>query len=92
LPATFRVLNSKFRTNSIATNQATSEGWYFDHVELLPNVIMAHAQYVWQDTIEYTYFVTPEFAWTFLYPPATAYLMYNLDTRAYGEFRTLEVR
>ena len=93
LPGTFRVLNSQFRTNSIATNQNTTENyWYFNHVEVQPNVVMAYAENIWWNKIEYSYFVTPEFAWTFLYPPATAYLMYNLDTRAYGTFNTITVK
>jgi hypothetical protein len=47
LPATFRVMNSKFRTNSIATNQNTTQGWYYNHVEVLPNLIMAYAENMW---------------------------------------------
>jgi uncharacterized protein YfaS (alpha-2-macroglobulin family) len=61
-------------------------------VEVLPNLIMAYAENMWWDTAEYSYFVIPEFTGTFLYPPATAYLMYNPDIRAYGEFRTIEVK
>jgi uncharacterized protein YfaS (alpha-2-macroglobulin family) len=91
LPATFRVMNSKFRTNSIATNQNTTQGWYYNHVEVLPNLIMAYAENIWGNTAEYSYFVIPEFEGTFLYPPATAYL-YNPDIRAYGEFRTIDVK
>lgn len=46
LPATFRVLKSNFRTDSIATGQSTT-GWTFNRVEVRPEVIMAHAAYLW---------------------------------------------
>ena len=85
-------MNSKFRTNSIATSQNSTADWYYNHTEVLPGLVMSHAESVWGDSAEYTYFVIPEFSGTFTYPPASAYLMYNPDIRAYGEFRTIEVK
>jgi hypothetical protein len=54
--------------------------------------VMANASYVYGQSIKYEYFITPEFEWSFIYPPATAYMMYEPDTRASGEFRKIEVR
>lgn len=90
LPATFRVLRSNFRTDSIATNQATT-GWDFNHIEVQPGLVMAHSEYLWGDEATYEYFVVPEFEGTFMYPPATAYLMYKPDTHAYGMFSRITV-
>jgi uncharacterized protein YfaS (alpha-2-macroglobulin family) len=91
LPATMRVLQSQFRTDSIATGQSTM-WWYFDRIEVRPDVVMAHASSIWENEALYEYFVIPESSGTFVYPPATAYLMYHPDMRAYGTFERWSVQ
>lgn len=92
LPATFRVLHSNFKTNTIATSQNTTQNWFYNHIEVQPNVIMAYAQSVWWWEAEYSYFVIPEFSWIFTYPPAHAYLMYDPSKRAHWVFQLIEVK
>ncbi len=93
LPAGFRILNSKFKTNKIATNQETTQNsWRWSHVESRPDLIMAHADRFWGTQATYEYFITADFAWTFIYPPATVYKMYQPQTRANGVFRKIVIK
>jgi uncharacterized protein YfaS (alpha-2-macroglobulin family) len=93
LPSGFRILNSNFKTNSIATNQdSTGETWEWTHVEKRPDLIMAHAENSWGTTSTYEYYVTADFAGSFIYPPATGYQMYQPENRANGEYRRIEIK
>jgi len=49
LPAGFTILNSNFKTNSIATSQETTNenSWGWSHVEKRPDVVMAHSKDTW---------------------------------------------
>jgi len=91
LPASFRILNSQFKTNTIATSQAT-KSWRWNYTENQPWVMMTHAKNIWGDKASYEYFVTPDFAGTFIYPPVTTYLMYAPEIRANGVFRRIRVK
>lgn len=93
LPSGFTILNSKFKTNEIATNQeTTNDSWRWSYTEKNPDVVMAHAKSVWGNTARYEYFVRADFAGTFIYPPAVVYLMYQPDTRANTEFRRVIIK
>jgi len=94
IPAGFRILNSKFKTNTTATKQATTEqnSWRWEHIENRPGVVMAHSKNSWGKTSTYEYFVTADFAWDFIYPPAVVYLMYQPETRANTGFRRVVIK
>ncbi len=93
LPASFRILNNNFNTNSIATSQnTTKDAWRWTHTEKRPELLMTHAKYVYGNSATYEYFITPDFAGTFTYPPATVYMMYQPDTRANTVFRRIDVK
>jgi uncharacterized protein YfaS (alpha-2-macroglobulin family) len=62
LPSTFRVINSKFKTESIGVTQATTKkSWNWNHIEFRPEVVMANASYVWQNQAVFEYYFKPEF-------------------------------
>lgn len=93
LPSSFSVLNSKFNTNSISTNQnSTNNSRRWNHIEINPDVVFVTSDYVYWDTIKFNYFFIPEFTWKFIYPPETAYLMYNPIIRANWIFRKITVK
>ena len=91
LPGTFRILNSKFKTESALLKQNT-RNWSWNHIEYRPNVVMANASYIWWNDRTFSYFVRPEFAWLYTYPPTTGYFMYNPLIRANSEFSVIEVK
>lgn len=91
LPWSFRVINSKFKTESSSVTGST-RNWNWDYVENKPDVVMANASYVWWKNAEYEYFFRPEFAWTYTYPPVSAYLMYDPVIRANSKFSIIEVK
>ena len=93
LPSTFRVINSKFKTESIGVTQATTKkSWNWNHIEFRPEVVMANASYVWQNQAVFEYYFKPEFLWKYTHPPVTSYIMYNPQIRANSSFRFIEVR
>jgi len=92
LPWTFRVINSKFKTEQISVNQGTTRSWRWNHVEYNPDVVMANASYIWKWGSNFEYFVRAEFEWFYVQPPATTYMMYNPEIRANTEFRVIEVK
>lgn len=93
LPAGFTILNSRFKTNTIATAQASSwDRWRWSHTEKRPQWVMAHARYSWGRTAEYEYFVRADFAGEFIYPPVAAYMMYQPTKRANNEFRRIVIK
>lgn len=90
LPWAFRVINSRFRTESSLVRQA-SEDWQWSYKEFNPWVVMANAEYVWGKEMVLEYYFRPEFEWTFTLPPVTAYMMYNPLIRASGRYAIIEV-
>ncbi|MDD3794035.1 MAG: alpha-2-macroglobulin family protein [Candidatus Gracilibacteria bacterium] len=91
LPGSFRVINSKFKTESASVTGST-RNWSWDYVENKPDVVMANASYIWGKNAEYEYFFRPEFAGTYTYPPVSAYLMYDPVIRANSKFNIIEVK
>jgi len=91
IPWSFRVINSKFKTESASITGAT-KNWTWDYIENRPDVVMANASYIWWKNAEYEYFFRPEFAWKYTYPPVTAYLMYDPVIRANSKFSIIEVK
>ena len=92
LPSSFRVINSKFKTEQIATKEWSRWSWNWNHKEYRPDVVMANAKYVWSWGSSFEYFFRPEFKWVYVHPPVTAYMMYNPDLRANSEFAVIEVK
>jgi len=91
LPWSFRVINSKFRTESSSITWA-SNNWNWDYKEFNSDVIMANASYFWWREAIFEYYFKPEFAWTYTHPPVTTYMMYDPLIRANGKFSTIQVR
>jgi uncharacterized protein YfaS (alpha-2-macroglobulin family) len=91
MPWTFRILNSKFKTESALLKQ-NQNNWSWEHIEYRPEVVMAHNRYIWWNSRELSYFVRPEFKGLYTFPPVTWYFMYNPIYRANSEFNILEVK
>lgn len=91
LPWSFRVINSKFRTESSSITWA-SNNWNWDYKEFNSDVIMWHASYFWWREAIFEYYFKPEFAGTYTHPPVTTYMMYDPLIRANGKFSTIQVR
>jgi uncharacterized protein YfaS (alpha-2-macroglobulin family) len=85
---TFQVLNPNFKTNSSIIKQNTS---YWDYKEFHPNVAMFNFGYIWNWKRTASYFVRPEFSWTYILPPVSAYFMYRPEFRAHSEYNIIEV-
>ena len=92
LPSGFEIVQSKFKTESIAVGQSLKNQWNWNHIENRPNVAMAHAKHLYENEIRYEYYVRPKFSWTFTQPPVTAYFMYNPEIRAHTKFNKIEVK
>ena len=93
LPWSFRVINSKFKTESVIVTQNTkNKNWSWDHIEYRPNVVMAHNEYVWWNKKEFSYYVRAEFGGLYIQPPVTWYMMYNPIIRWNSEFNIIEVK
>ncbi|MCP4523211.1 MAG: hypothetical protein GY828_03250, partial [Candidatus Gracilibacteria bacterium] len=93
LPSGFEVVQSKFKTESIAVGEASKQTeWNWNYIENKPNVIFAHAKYVRQDTAVYEYYMRPKFTGTFTQPPVTAYFMYVPDIQSHSAFNYIEVK
>jgi uncharacterized protein YfaS (alpha-2-macroglobulin family) len=93
LPAGFTVLNSKFQTNSVATNQASQQNtWRWNQTQIRPELVMANAKYSWGTSSEYSYFVRADYPGEFLYPPLAGYLMYEPSVRANTAFRRITIK
>jgi hypothetical protein len=92
MPSSFRVINSKFKTESVWIRQDSTKDNRSSHIELNPEVVFYTRDYLRWDTTELDYFFRPEFSWNFIYPPVSAYMMYNPIIRANGKFRNIEVK
>lgn len=91
LPWSFRVINSKFKTESSSVTQSANN-WNWSYIEYNSDVVMANSEYVWRNENVLEYFFRPEFSWTYTLPPVTWYLMYNPIIRANTKFSTIEVK
>jgi len=91
LPWSFRVINSKFRTESSSITWA-SNNWNWDYKEFNSDVVMTSASYLWWKEAIFEYYFKPEFAGTYTHPPVTTYMMYDPLIRANGKFSTIQVR
>jgi len=91
LPWTFRVINSKFKTESSLVKQ-DSKNWNWGYTEYRPNVVMAHSRYIRNNKVIFEYFVRPEFKGFYIQPPFTWYMMYNPLIRWNTEFNIIEVK
>ncbi|MDD3144972.1 MAG: MG2 domain-containing protein [Candidatus Gracilibacteria bacterium] len=91
LPGSFRVINSKFKTESSSVTGA-SNNWNWDYSEFRSDVVMANASYVWGNSAVFEYYFRPEFAGTYTYPPVTGYLMYDPTFRANSSFSNIVVK
>lgn len=96
LPSGFTILNDKFKTNTIATSQGTtntnSRYTNWSYIEKRPWNILAYADSVHGGRIKYEYFVRADFEGTFIYPPSVAYLMYQPETRANTKFESITIK
>lgn len=93
LPWSFRIINSKFKTESALVTQNTkNKNWSWNYIEYRPNAVMAHERSVWWNKKELSYFVRADFAWLYTYPPVTWYMMYNPSIRWNSEFNIIEVK
>jgi uncharacterized protein YfaS (alpha-2-macroglobulin family) len=87
----FRVINNKFKTESVAVTNS-SRSWRWNHLEYNPDVVMINYPHIWWDSVIFEYYFRPEFTWTYTHPPATAYLMYQPQTRASTWFNIITVK
>ncbi len=92
IPSTFKPINSKFKTESSAVKAWNQKSWSWNHVEYLKDRVFANASNAWWNDLYFEYMVTPEFEWTFIYPPVSAYMMYDSEIRAHSKFETIEVK
>jgi uncharacterized protein YfaS (alpha-2-macroglobulin family) len=92
IPSTFKVINSKFKTESTNLKNWTRKSWDWDHIEYLKDRVFANASSTWSDELSFEYIVTPEFSWEFIYPPVNAYMMYDWDIRAHSKFEKIIVK
>ena len=92
IPSTFKVINSKFKTESSATKAWNKKSWSWNHVEYLKDRVFANASNAWWNDLYFEYMVTPEFEWEFIYPPVSAYMMYDWEVRAHSTFEKIEVK
>lgn len=90
IPSSFRVLNSKFKTNSIVKKD--NENYYWNHIEILDDRLFANISNWYGDKYEYSYYIIPEYVGLFTYPPVSAYIMYEPEIRANTKFEKIEVR
>ena len=87
LPSAFRVINSKFKTESYDIQQETTGDNYKGHIEFKSVVVFYSRDTVWEDSMSLEYFFRPEFSWIFTYLTVSAYMMYDSMVRASGNFR-----
>jgi len=91
LPWSFRILNSKFKTESSSIKN-WEKNWSWNYKEFNPDVVMANASNVWWKEMVFEYYFIPEFKWTYTYPPVTWYMMYDPLVRANWKFSNIEVK
>jgi hypothetical protein len=89
LPAWFLVSNSKFKT--VATEEKTSHWYYFERVESKPEVFFSTTSFPQWEVIQ-SYYFRPQYPGTFVYPPVSAYYMYEPEIRAYSRYDTIIVK
>ncbi len=91
LPWSFRVINSKFKTESSSVTW-NSNNWSWDYKEFNSDVVMWNASYFWWKEAVFEYYFKPEFEGTYTHPPVSTYMMYDPSVRANWKFSIIEVK
>ncbi len=93
IPSSFRIINSKFKTESIAIKKGNQKSWTWNHVEYLKDRVFASSDYVSSNrNLYFEYMITPDFRGEFMYPPVSGYMMYDWDIRAHGKYEKIIVK
>ena len=92
IPSTFKIINTKFKTEETISWESNINNWDWNHIEYLKDRIFANTNNVWWKNIKFEYTVRPEFRWKFVYPPVNAYMMYDSETNAHSIFQLIKVK
>ena len=97
IPGGWRPIRWIFQTESSSTTDASSEYGYWNgwtYVESREDRIFATQDYVWRNDqpYTYTYYIRPEYVWTYLLPPVTAYYMYKPNIHAISKYEKVIVQ
>ena len=91
IPSSFKIINSKFKTESSASKKGNIKSRAWNHVEYLKDRVFANASSAWGQDLYFEYIVRAEFEWSFTHPPVSAYMMYDGDIRAHWKFEKIIV-
>lgn len=92
MPGAWRPIRGIFNTESVFTRDTadySEDSW--SYVEAKNDRILATSQYGYGNKRTYTYYIRPEYVWTFLLPPVTTYFMYRPEVFAYGKYEQITV-
>jgi uncharacterized protein YfaS (alpha-2-macroglobulin family) len=92
IPSTFKIINSKFKTESIISWESKINNYNWNHIEYLKDRVFANSSNVWWKNIKFEYTVRPEFRWNFIYPPVNAYMMYDWEINSHSTFQEIIVK
>jgi uncharacterized protein YfaS (alpha-2-macroglobulin family) len=97
IPGWWRPIRWIFQTESSSTTDASSEYGYWNgwtYVESKIDRIFATQDYVWRNDqpYTYTYYIRPEYVWTYLLPPVTTYYMYRPNIHAISKYEKVIVQ
>ena len=92
IPSTFKIINSKFKTEAIISWKSNINKWVWNHIEYLKDRVFANAKQTWWDELNFEYTVRPEFRWDFIYPPVNAYMMYDWEINSHTKFEKIKVK
>lgn len=94
VPGWWRPIRGIFKTESVFTSDVNNgyhwNGW--SHVEAKDDRILATSEWWYGENQTYTYYFRPEFSWTYLLPPVTAYFMYRPEVFAIGRYQKVTVK
>jgi uncharacterized protein YfaS (alpha-2-macroglobulin family) len=88
-PGWFRPINKIFHSSDSLLG-ATSNMFYSAQNKI--DRILAHAPWWYGDTVHYEYYFRSEFEWSFIWPPATGYFMYNPSVMWFTEYESIMVK
>ena len=91
IPSTFKIINSKFKTESIDSKD-NNKSWRWNHIENLKDRIFANSSYVYWKNIQFEYTIRPEFRWEYTYPPVNVYMMYNWEINSHSKYEKIKVK
>jgi uncharacterized protein YfaS (alpha-2-macroglobulin family) len=93
MPGAWRPIRWLFKTESSFTQDTSAYSYNaWSYVEAKDDRILATNQYGYGDNRTYSYYIRPEYTWTFLLPPVTAYFMYKPEIFAYGKYQKIIVQ